>query len=65
MDFMVHSITLFQTAEHCERSLIIGFVNLDHLETAFQRGVFFKVLFVFAPGCRCDGTQFTPRQSRL
>jgi hypothetical protein len=56
---------LDQTAHHDESVPFSRFLDLDHLKTARECGVFLEVLFVFGPSGGGDGAQFAPGQCRF
>ncbi len=62
---VVSRVAVLQATQHQTRVVVIGLVDLDHLEAAFERGIPFNVLFVFGPGGRGDRAQLAARKRRL
>jgi hypothetical protein len=54
-----------KSTHHLHGNFLTGFLDLDDLETASQRGVTLEILLVFRPGCRRDGSQFAASQRGL
>src|SRR6478672_4670487 len=52
-----------QASNHQHRFGLAWFIDLDHLETARQRGVFFKILFVLCPSGSCNSAKGATSQS--
>ena len=56
---------LTHAAQHRNRLVVVWLINLDDLETAGQRGVFFEIFLVFAPRGGGNRAHFTARQCGL
>ena len=65
MHAVMFGVARFKTAQHQAGCVIIGLINLDHLEATLQSSVTFEILLVFTPGSGGDGTQFATRQRRF
>ena len=62
---MVVLILLLQSTEDGDGAGLIGFVDHDHLEAAFQGLILLEVLLILVKGRGTDGAQFATRQGRL
>ena len=64
-----HTVVLLQSrgesAHHPDRSVFVGFLDLDDLEPPCQRGVLLEVFLVLGPGRCGDRAQLAPGQGRL
>ncbi|CAB4940656.1 unannotated protein [freshwater metagenome] len=58
-------VTIAQTLQNFNGVRNGWFFNLDRLETAFERSVFFEMLAIFLERCCTDGLQFAASKHRL
>ncbi len=58
-------VALLQAAQHQTRGIVVGFVDLDELKAAFERGVAFEEFLVFRPGGGGDRPQLAACERRL
>src|SRR6266567_4473148 len=65
MNFMMLFQNRRQPADHQNSLVFAWFIDLDHLESASQRGVLLEILFVFCPGSSSDGAQCAASKSRF
>src|ERR1700740_802217 len=64
MPTMVFLENRSQPTDHEDRLFLARLFHLDHLKAPGQRGIFFKVLFVFGPRRGCDCPQRAAGKSR-
>src|SRR5215510_3590400 len=62
---VMHLVTLLQPAQDRYRVLDRRLLDLDWLETAFERGVLLNVFAVFVERRRADAVQFAAREHRF
>ncbi len=56
---------LADATQHRDRFLVVGLVDLDHLEAAGEGGILLEILLVFGPGGRGDRAHLATRKCRL
>ena len=58
-------VSFFQTTENADGVKLVGLVDHDRLEAAFERLVLLEVLLILVEGRGADGPQLSPGQGRL
>src|SRR5205085_2676679 len=62
---VMHFVALFQSAQDADRVFHRRFADVNGLEAALKRGIFFDVLLIFVERRRADGAQLAARERRL
>jgi hypothetical protein len=62
---MMHFVPFFQSAKNGDGIFDRGLADVDRLEAAFERRIFFNVLALFIERGGADGTQFSAREGGL